>query len=285
MSILKKKISELTETQSVTGAYTIVTDSSNESKKIALSTLTSSITSDVLNSIASVTAPNLDVKIKGGIAYYKIANMTLSAFNTIQAGAYPIKIALVRWHKVYRKYPTINNVTRAKVKGRKWTVVDDTNSTYISTVEIGGTVPSTHKNKIFWTTIKILPRTAQNSCIGTYDEFPFSAEEIIARYTYYTVGQRTTRTFSSLSAAMQNTGNYINATCMKKTKLVGGGTTKIFRFSMNVGLVAYRDIKVSGVTKRVFGNIVPLKACFTDAKGQTLSAQYTFKRINFETLI
>jgi hypothetical protein len=122
------------------------------------------------------------------------------------------------------------------------------------------------KEKIFWTDVKIVPEQLNTDSYFSFQPFGLTAENITSRYMYFvTDNKNINMRLSSLNYAstrsMQEAQSMFRVTG-KNSKIDFENIGRIF-YSLNIGLVAFRDVKIGGVTKRIFGNIVPFRVCLS----------------------
>lgn len=255
-----KKITELPEESNFENSWMLLSKG-EQSKKASMNRVKTWIKQTIHQELENTIVPNLEVAVEGNVLKYKINNMPYEMLEQIGDS---IKIGLVR----YKRYSRKKQDTGHYDIGRKWTLVDDTTSEYV-TKNIGDNVANL-KQKIFWTNVKILPEQLNTDSYFTFQPFGLTAANITSRYTYFVENNKTNdMRLSSLAAASDKTNvaeveNMFRVTGknddVKFWRSVAGGKVRMF-YSLNVGLVAYRDVKIDGVTKRILGNIVPFRAC------------------------
>lgn len=244
MSISKVKISQLAEAETSAGSKLLVTDVYGSSKSFPVDRMKSEIHDIIFDEFSSLIVPKLEVKIANGVLYYRVNNLPPTIGEMFQ----DLKIGLCRW-KHYRRRRGVDDYDI----GRKYTLIDDNTSKY------GDSEAEQSNNIITWTNVRIIPNDLPLDAFSEFMVFPYSASSVIGRFCYCKNSDGETIPLENcfdLSNELHITGINRKRTHQEVGRL---------NITLNVGLVCFRDLRMGGKTKRIFGEIIPLRcSCFTD---------------------
>jgi len=254
----KKKITELPQATSPDNSVTKIVKG-GQSQQLRMEVLKDWIKKEITTGLVNTVVPNVEIAIEGSTINYKINNISQEMLQEIGDD---VRIALVRYKRYNRIREDENSGVKKYDTGRKWTLVDDSTSKY-EQKQVGENVANL-ENRIFWTNVKIKPEKLKTSSYFNFVPFGFTADNITSRYMYFVTDNKTENMrLSSLNIAstMSPEGaQEMFRVTGKNNKVDFDSMGRIF-YSLNLGLVAYRDVKIDGVTKRIFGNIVPFRVC------------------------
>jgi hypothetical protein len=281
------KISELPQITDPSGMY-FAGVKGGTTVKLNESDLTNHIKKEVADLMLNMYVPNIELDIRGNMLCYKIANLEIDKMKDIID---TVNIGLVRYKRYNRRNG--NRGVGAKWEiGRKWTFVNDSTSKYVRKNE--GDNVAAMKQEIFWTNVKIEPEKMNEDSYFEFTPYIYSPENLMSRFTYFVENRGTPneRLSSFRAASIKSFSPNTNIEDIEDMFKVTGKTSKIkflktpvgfnhLFYSMNFGLVAYRNVDIPGIgNRRVFGNIVPFRVCcHSQPKTGNTDFKFIFKRL------
>ena len=180
----KKKITELPNAPTLNNAMFMIIKG-GQSQKASFEMIKNLIKSEIIEENKDFVVPNLEVTLNGNEVMYKINNINYDTFLEIKND---VKIALVRYKRYNRIIDKERSGVKDWIKGNKWTVIDDTTTSY-EPKGYGANVANMG-SKVFWSEVRIKPVNLDLNSYLRFTKYPLTADNIIDRYAYSNISQQ-----------------------------------------------------------------------------------------------